>query len=270
MKMNRRDFVKKLGTAALGGIVVHEAKKTGPLYADTLNPRHYEGVDMTDWIVTLGDGLWTGPGQDPISSNDIGTDHNATHSELQANILMRGVMVHNITFNRFIDIDAFNFVHTAQTQFRLPQVPTPGGSLNAQTLEVGLFIWDGGNTRLDYGFAFQWILNPWMSTFGDIRVWSANNGGEWVNSGYLAPDTNWHDAKLVLDHQNSTTSLLIDNAPFMSLFGGTPKPANWGTETAARFQVEIISLWPGSNPVAPMHRAEFRNWTWDWTPNTGQ
>jgi hypothetical protein len=45
---------------------------------------------------------------------------------------------------------------------------TAGGAYSAQTVDIGLFVWEGATTQLDYGTAFQWVLNPWMSSFGDI------------------------------------------------------------------------------------------------------
>ena len=59
--------------------------------------------------------------------------------------------------------------------------------------------------------------------------------------------------------------MFIDDNPYLTSYGGTPK-YGWGTETAARFQMEIISIWPGNNPTGPLHEAEFKDWTWDWQP----
>lgn len=263
--MNRRDFVKMLGGATIGAVAT--SAPTIAL-ASGHQPRSYAGADMNGWETVIGDGLWTAPGQAPINNGDITTVHDGTISTLKANTQQRGIMVHNITFKRFIDDNAFDFIHTCMVKFRLPYLPsTAGGPLNAQTLEGGFFIWDGGNTQLDYGFAFQWQLNPWVPSFGEMWTWVDSNGGEWAPSGYLQPDTEWHDLRLVFDHQNQSTSMLIDEAPFLSSYGGTPK-YGWGSETAARFQMEVISIWPGNNTTGPMHKAEFKDWTWDWQPYT--
>ncbi len=269
---SRRDFVKILGGAAVGSLAL---SKPSIAKADGLAPRFYSGADLTGWEAVIGDGLWVGPGQAPIDNNDIETVHTGPLSEVKANVQNRGVMTHNITYKRFIDNDAFDFIHTCTIKFRLPYLPsTAGGPENAQTVEGGFFIWDGGNTRLDYGFAFQWVLNPWVPSFGDVWMWVADasngSGGYWAPSGYLQPDTNWHELKLVFDHQNQATGMFIDNVPYMSSYGGTPKPSSWGTETAARFQAEIISIWPGFNSWGPQHKAEFKDWSWDWTPYSSE
>jgi hypothetical protein len=267
LALNRRNFLKIVGASAAGGLAAKGLTGTQTAFANSLPPRYYEGNDLTDWIVTLGDGLYTATEQTAVNESDIETINYGTVSELKANIAQRGVMAHNITFKRYIDDDALNFIHTCTYQFRLPYLPYPGSwPHNAQTIEGGIFIWDGSGTRLDYGMAFQWILNPWMSTFGNIRAWSDNDGGQWVSSGYLTPDTNWHIIEFMVDVQNQATSMKIDGLQYASLFSATPKPANWGTETAARFQAEIISLWPGPNPVAPSHIAEFKDWSWAWQP----
>ena len=124
-------------------------------------------------------------------------------------------------------------------------------------------MWDGGDTRKDYGLAFQWVLNPWMSSFGDIWCWTQTSGGSWGPSTVLSPDQQWHRAEFVLDIRNAAASMAIDGVGVPSAFTANEK-VEWGPETAARLQAEIISLWPGNNPVAPSHRAEFRNWNWDW------
>lgn len=267
--LGRRNFVRMLGGAAIGTVAI---SKASPAKADSLAPRSYSGSDLTTWETVVGDGLWTAPGETAVNNNDIQTINTGQLSELKANVQNRGIMAHNITYKRFIDDDAFNFVHTCTLKFRLPYLPsTAGGPQNAQTLEGGFFIWDGGNTRLDYGFAFQWVLNPWVPSFGEMWMWVADESGSyWAPSGYLQPDTNWHELKLVFDHQNTTTGLFIDNNPYMSVYGGTPKSPSWGTETAARFQAEIISIWPGNSNWGPSHVAEFKDWTWDWSPYSGQ
>lgn len=270
--MNRRNFLKIAGATAVGTTPLGLSRLGGvkTAAASTLTPRSYGGSDLADWSVVLGDGLYTGPGQTAVNNSDITTEHHGSKSEIKANMNQRGVMAHNITFKRFIDNDAFDFIHTCAYDMRLPYLPTTSSwPHNAQTIEGGLFIWDGGNTRLDYGLAFQWILNPWVSSFGDIRVWSGENGGQWLTSGTLIPDTDWHRIEFVLDVQNQLASIKIDDVPYSTLFSGTPKEG-WGTETAARFQAEIISIWPGSNSVVPSHLAEFKDWQWEWNPHAPQ
>lgn len=264
--MNRRDFIV-LGATTVGATIAHHSAPT----AQALTNQIYNGIDMSDWEVALGDALFSSNNQLPVAPTDIQSLSMGTHTELQCNRFNQGIMAHNITYKRLIDEQALAYRHLAGYQFRLPYLPsTSNGDLNAQTVEGGLFIWDGAQTRLDYGLAFQWVLNPWMSSFGDVWCWSSTNGGQWVPSGYLKPDTEWHQLDLVFDYQTQATSLKLDGQTFLTSFTFTPKPDSWGTETAARLQAEIISIWPGwEASYAPMHKAEFKNWYWQWKPNTG-
>lgn len=258
--LTRRNFIKTMMGAAVGGGVA----AANILPATTVEAAQYHsGADLSDWYVAIGDGLWAADGQAWPTVNDIATHNYGAYSELVSNVHSRGVMAHNITYKRIIDTSAFNFVHLCRYKFRLPEIPTPSNwQYNAQTLEGGFFIWDGGNTQLDYGLAFQWILNPWMSSFGDLYTWDGANG-QWLYAGHLPVDTEWHDVQMAFDHTSQTTALIIDGVQIPSLFTGTPK-YGWGTETAARLQAEIINVWPGQNQSVPHHKAEFKDWEWQW------
>ena len=215
----------------------------------------------------VGDGVYTAPGEPPITQNDIATIHYGTYSELQANILKRRIMAHNITYRRITESTALDFVHTFECKFVLPYLPSTGNTtLNAQTIEGGLFIWDGRTTRLDYGLGFQWGLNPW-DRLGELRCWTDIGGGQWRPVGYLAPDLSWHTLKIVFDFRRQTTALLIDEKHYPSRFTGTSKPAEWGTEIAAGVQIEIISVYPGELGNGAMHKAHFKDWLWLWEPS---
>jgi len=229
--------------------------------------RQYEGTDLEGWEVVVGDGCYNQATEDPVDEDDIETIDYGTHSELRANMEKRGIMAHNITFKRFIDDDAFDYVHECSYDFRLPYLPsTANVGTNAQTLEIAFFIWDGPDTRLDYGMAYQWVLNPWMSEFGDLLCWSDLEGGEWRYIGHLDPDTEWHELELVFDFRRQTTALKIDGNHYPCRFTAITKSPDWGTEIAARLCAEIISLDPGQSNPGALHRAQFRDWTWTWTP----
>lgn len=263
--MNRRNFFKLASVGAASSLALH---KWVVAEAATGVQTTYGAGDLADWEIALGDGLYAAPGQEPVTSADVGLSHYQSHSELQANTQMRGVMAHNITFKRLIDAAALASVHYCQYEFRLPYIPmTNGWPNNAQTLEASLFVWDGAQSRLDYGMAFQWVLNPWLSSFGTLRIWTDVSGGEWQTIGYLAPDTNWHKLEMVVDYQQRTTALHIDGMQLLSWFATTVKPATWDNQVAARLGAEIISVYPGNNSTAPMHVAEFRNWSWTWFTN---
>jgi hypothetical protein len=122
------------------------------------------------------------------------------------------------------------------------------------------FVWDGANTRLDYGTAFQWDLNPW-GDFGAIRIWTATGRlGQWVTVGRLTADTNWHHIKIAVDVSSETTALAIDETQYPVELSKTSKPDSWGTEVAARLQAEIVSIYPEPSGLMAAHKAQFRNW----------
>lgn len=261
-RTNRRSFLKMaaIGIGTLVGICSTAALAQ--------RGRQYQGLDFSGWEVVVGDGIYTAPGEPPVSQNDIATTNYGSYTELTANIQKRRIMAHNITFKRIEDSTAFDFIHTCGYKFKLPYLPSTSSiDLNAQTLEGGIFIWDGSKTRLDYGAGFQWLLNPYVTDkFGDIQSWTEQNGGTWKTVGSLIPDTSWHEVKLLLDCQRQTTSLTIDGNDYPSFFTRTPKPSTWGTETAGRFQAEIISIDPGEQESGALHKADFRDWTWNWEP----
>ena len=258
--MGRQQFLTVSGGAVvangLGVIGQHEAIWAA---VDASPSSLMSGSDLAGWETALGDGVYTATGQAPVDIADIATTHSGTHSTLHANVVRRGVMAHNITHKRHVDATAFDTVHVAQYAFRLPYMPAAGAwPDNAQTAEGGLFVWDGPNTQLDYGLAFQWVLNPWMPTSGSIRCWT---GTRWTNTGFLAVDTNWHTVSMTYDPRHSTAALSIDGVAVPAALATTTK-VGFGSEVAARLHTEVISLWPGSNHVAPSHRLEIRDWTW--------
>ncbi len=236
-------------------------------FANAPETTTYGGTDLSGWETVLGDGLYVAPGNAPVSLSDIAVEHFGPSSQLGCNVDHRGIMAHNIAFKRFVTSAAKTTIHSASMDIRLPYLPsTDGGSLNAQTIEGGLFVWEGATTMLDHGTAFQWILNPWMPSFGEIWVWSSANGGSWRSGGYLEPDTNWHTVDIQLDMTHQLVSLFVDDTSVPVEYSTTPK-YGWGSEVAARLQFEAISIWPGSATTwGPAHLAQARNWSWSWTP----
>ncbi len=230
----------------------------------SVSPGHTAGADLSSWELTVGDGLYTVPGQAPSGANDISLISHGDRSELAANIHRRGVMAHAIGFKRFADVGDLAFSNTAGVDFRIPFVPsTTNWDMSAQTVEIGLFVWDGAASRLDHGIAMQWILNPWVPNFGAIRVWQqTEQGPAWRQVAHLPPDDRWHRASLEFDADKALAVLAIDGVSIPIATTLTPKPSSWGATVDARFQVETVSLWPGQHQSAPPHRAEFRNWYW--------
>ncbi|MEI6291945.1 MAG: hypothetical protein WCP19_16100, partial [Chloroflexota bacterium] len=188
-------------------------------------------------------------------------------SEMRANIKRRVLMAHNISFKRIIDPLAQNYIHTGIFNFRLPFLPTinQNAQWQGQTLEASISIWDGAVSRRDYGLAFQWDINPW-NEFGKFRIWTGQpDNGKWVNNGSsLIPDLNWHQAKMTVDFRHGSTDLIIDGNRHESNFFTTTRPANWGEEVAARFQFEIVSIYPEPLGLKAEHRAQFKDWIWLW------
>lgn len=263
--LTRRDFIKLAGAGVLSGTAnrksiqrLNDAGGTGA--------KQYTGSDLSGWKVVVGDGLYTAPGESAVNFNDIETLHHGSYSELRANIQKRRIMAHNITYQRVLDSNAFDFIHTFEFLFQLPYIPTTNNTdLNAQTIEGGLFIWDGSRSRSDYGVGFQWYLNPWDG-LGELRCWSDVGGVHWQPVGRIEPDTAWRKLRMTVDYKRQTTALVIDDKHYPCCFTGTPKSADWGNGTEAGVQIEIISLWPGEQGPGTLHKAYFKDWTWQWEP----
>lgn len=236
-----------------GGQIMH----SGSVY------RELSGSDLTGWRVTLGDGNYAAPGQDPVSLQDIETRHGEGLSEVRANTRKREIMAHNITYLRERDEHALDYTHRFTCEFRLPYLPSVSNTEeNAQTLEAGLFVWDGLTTMLDCGMAFQWGLNPY-ERFGEVR--SSIEGvsaAAWEPVGYLEPDTEWHTFTMMVNYPNQTTLLQIDDITYTSYFVGFPK--RWPAAISAGIQVEAISIYPRGVVHGALHRVEYRNWLWQW------
>lgn len=226
--------------------------------------RTYHGQNLDRWIVALGDATYNQPDEPEVNLSDIETLNYDHYSLLRANIHVRDIMAHNITFKRFTDTAALDFTHLCSYQFRLPYMPsTQNQGKNPQTIEGGLFIWNGLDT--DYGLAFQWVLNPWQSDFGDIYTWNKDGTG-WTYAGALAVDTQWHQVQFELDVNSEYARLMIDKHNYPAAFSRTSK-TGFGTDIAARLQAEIVSLYPGESGSGALHEAEFKNWHWLWRPH---
>jgi len=266
--ITRRDFLKVGTTVLASGLA---SIKIMPSQAKSIEvaSKIYQGSNMAGWLVELGDAIYAAPGEPPVENADIKTVHRVGYSETRANVLRRVIMAHNITFKRITDPIAFNYIHTCSFSFRLPYLPMmdPNATLNGQTLECGIFIWDGLNKKRDYGMAFQWIVNPWGDgkiPAGTLRVWT---GKGWMRVGRLPLDNKWHTAQMVVDFKRKGTLLLIDNKYQLSRYSITIKEPDfsWSNTVDARFQVEAISIDPRpDNTIKAMHRVQFKDWKWLW------
>ncbi|MEM6829009.1 MAG: hypothetical protein AAF551_00745 [Bacteroidota bacterium] len=230
--------------------------------------RSESGVNLSTWEVVVGDGLYHASGEAPVNDGDIKTVHRTRKSVLKANILNRRIMAHNITFRRIFDAVAMTDRHVAKYRFKIPYIiSTANIDRNGQTVEGGLFVWDGPATRLDYGLAFQWVTNPWDPAYKQLSYWDGNG---WSDLGVsLEPDTRYHDVTYELDIPNAEAFLTIDGIRFnQNIFSQTPKAPDWGTDVEARFQAETISLFPAETGPVPLQRINFKNWSWEWSNDT--
>jgi hypothetical protein len=253
---NRRQFLTVVGAAA-----VATAGLSLPAEADAA--ARTGGHDLTGWTTVLGDGVYAAPGQAPVTADDIAIRNNGRDSLLRANIHNRGIMAHVLSYQRATSAAMMTTAHRGRFSFRLPFLPsTAGGPLNAQTVEGGLFVWDGAGTQLDYGTAFQWILNPWLDNFGQIMAWSSANDGSWVAAGFLQPDTEWHTVLFGVDPVHRRARLVLDGRRLPVTYSSTPK-SGFGTDVSVRLQAEAVSIYPGVTATsAPQHEVLVKNWSW--------
>lgn len=249
---------------ATGVPVFEPAPPPPPRAAPT---RVLSGSNIEGWTEVVGDGVHANPGEPPVGIGDIATEHRADHSVLRANVDRRAIMAHNITYNRVADETALDYHHFARYRFRLPHaLTTDNREFSAQTIEGGLFIWDGAGQRLEHGVGFQWTINPWSKKYGWVKSWSGESQ-DWLQAGYLEPDQAWHTLSFNLDPRNGLGLICLDDHCVGDVYASFPKPDSWGGDVSARLQIEIISLDPGNKDTAPEHQVEVRDWIWEWSPS---
>lgn len=278
---SRRNFLKAAAPISL----MVSAAILGYRSSDSLaqgycaNPfKDFNGEDLADWELVVGDGNYVRPDDSPVTDDDITLVQEEGYSEIQSNIRLRPIQAHAIAFNRYSDSNqdtlwaqrALQCIHTCGYKFRLPYIPSPNldSEFLGETIEGGLFVWDGRKSRLDYGIAYQWIVSPRNDDeFGQIRTW---DGTGWVPVGNLPIDQKYHSVTMTVDFARRTTALLIDQQPYSAQFSQTQRSTDWGIETAARLQAEIISIHPEPEGLQKLHKAEFKDWFWVWEQPTHQ
>lgn len=221
------------------------------------------GQTLEGFTTVVGDGIYA-PANKDVTVRDIAIQHSSDKTELRANVLEREIMAHNITYLPVSDTSVLEYIHQVSYEFRLPNLPSKITA--GQTLEGGFFIWDGATTKLDYGAAFQWRVNPFGSDYGKVYTWRATPAGKrnWQEVAYLEPDTKWHKLSITLNLKTQTAILTIDDAiQDDAAFAQEQKPG-FDNDVTARLQMEIISIDPRSSPIHPTHIGEFRNWSWQW------
>src|SRR5262249_50281382 len=126
-------------------------------------------------------------------------------------------------------------------------------------------LWDGKTSRRFYSVAFQWIVNPYLTTgpvqIGTLQCWTPRG---WHPIGALPVDTEWHTVRMVLDPKRETTGLQVDGNYYPSCFVKEEKPG-FGDDVSATFAAEVISIDPGAQCAGGMpHKVQFKDWTWVW------
>ena len=222
-----------------------------------LPERTLSGINLSNWLVTLGDSVYPLDGENRVTNSDINTNHQENRSEMLANINNRLIKAHNITYFPIADETALSYEHECGFEFRIPFEPKGDldDDFNGHTFDAGLFIWDGNVTRLDYGSSFQWIISPFdYQNYGNLQVWSTAESflGSWVNTGLkLDVDTEWHTFYVKINFTNQRVTMRIDDIDLPAPFTAISKSIDWTTGIGARFQAEIIGLFPGPEAVFP-------------------
>jgi len=162
--------------------------------------------------------------------------------------------IHNITYLKKSHGRITKGVHTASFEFQIPDLDT------GRTVEGGLFIWIGHeNIRLDYGTAFQWILEKNDPKYKKLYYWKDE---EWIDSQIIVPLYNNYFYKVTFevnidDRDASLTFEGKENTfTFNNIFSQTKKNDLWTDKTVARFQAECISQ------NGTKHRVNFKNYKW--------
>ncbi len=263
--MHRRHFLSSAGAAGVAaavGIPLAVNKFSDTTASAPIEPLLDSGADLAGWVTTLGDTSQTAPDRRPRRTDVARLDH-GSHSELVANTQARGVMAQAHASKRFSVLPTAAERHDAIIEFRLPdRAPTGRGNNVGQAIEAGLFVQDPDDRAVDRGVAIQWVLNPWVETYGDVRMCAETNRGiEWRTVAHLEPDNEWHTFAMCFAPGSRRTRVKLD---------GQVLPADKaiavrhdvGGNFQGRLQVKTQSVWPGNHQSMPPFRAEFRNWRW--------
>ncbi|WP_010136550.1 hypothetical protein [Ochrovirga pacifica] len=223
---------------------------------------NYDGLDFTGWDVVVGDANYVMNNEAPITINDIETEHQDSLSVLSANVSNRYIMTHNITYKKIVSDSLVLMKHKASYKFKIPYtVSTQNTTNNGQTVEGGLFVWDGSDTQLDYGLAFQWIVNPWVPEFGEVHYW---DGAYWQYLTTLPVDTLYHSIVFELNFRSYQAFITIDGVLYtQNVISTTPKQG-WGNTVDGRLQAEVISIYPSEYAESiPVQEVYFKDWEWE-------
>ncbi len=170
-------------------------------------------------------------------------------------------IIHNITYLEKIGGDYAQGQHTASYFFQIPSFST------GITAEGGLFVWIGDDAiRLDYGTAFQLIVDSEHANFGRIYYWG---GDGWIDSGEeIALDNEFfYKVTFFVAVEDSLASITFeteeDTFLFDDIFSKTEKDESWAADTIARLQAECISK------DSMKHIINFKDFSWKHTGGSG-
>lgn len=262
--MDRRHFLSTAGAAGVAAAVgiPLATGKDASVAAAPAEPLLAGGADLGGWVTTLGDISDTAPDRRPRRTDVARLDH-GSHSELVANIEARGVMAQAHASKRFSVVPTAAERHDALIDFRVPPTAAVGrGSNVGQALEAGLFVQDAQDRTIDRGVAIQWVLNPWVETYGDIRMCTETASGiEWRTVAHLDPDNDWHTLAMCFAPESGRCRVKLDGQDLPGEKAVTVRHLVGGN-FQGRLQVKTQSVWPGNHSSMPPFRAEFRDWRW--------
>jgi hypothetical protein len=234
---------------------VNKSIPEASLWVDVVNEDSmliYKGNQFNDeWITVPGDGcrpMITGY-QEKYAKYVSADNSNPSYSQLVADAAALKAdsegeedekhIIHNITYLSRADSKISAGAHTASYNFQIPSFTT------GKTVEGGLFIWLGGeDVRLDFGTAFQLIIDEEDANYGKLYYWGGDN---WIDSGKRVEMFRDFEYKVTftveLERYDATIQFegLNESFMFSDILSQTVKDETWSVDTVARFQAECIS-----------------------------
>jgi hypothetical protein len=239
------------------------------------------GHNFSDFKLLVGANNGSSDGR-AVNRSDVNWIVNAHAMTLRANIAKRGALAHALAYvPQPTDMTA---TQTASYTFSTPTASEATAKYKGETVEGALWVWDGANTRKDYGVAWQWLQNPYSGKTGQLRVWK---DGVWTATGLVvAPDTADHTVAMVVNPTTQVATITFDgvNLPtaLQTVKHNVARSAadlteskgyeDFGNDTTVRLQAEVVSMWTGNEGDAQGGHDDGRNdrpayseWRASWT-----
>jgi hypothetical protein len=208
------------------------------------------------WITVPGDGCDPRPKDYmDLYANNVELDNsNSSYSQLIANAENKNYTIHNITFLKKTSLKIKEGIHTASYFFQIPSFNT------GTTVEGGLFIWVGNtNERLDYGTAFQLIVDETHNNFKKFYYWHKEKWVYYETIDQLQNDY-FYQVTFIVNIEDRDASIVFKGKDksftIEDIFSETTKDETWTENTVARFQAECISKY------GTKHIVNFNNYKW--------